>query len=158
MNGSVQTTNGLDDDVTHSPDRSMPTTLSTTRATPIAGRRRRSPRRAMVVVARSSGGTTRREGTAFAAFAAFTALTGGAFTGDANAYGTGGWKDCEPVCDALKDGRARQLALQAEMMGAGTSGSSGLAPEDGKEGGATKRERERLEERARIRAEAGEKK
>ena len=157
MNGSVQTTNGLDDDdVTHSLTRSMPTTLSTTRTTPIAGAGRRPSR--VVVVARSSGGTTRREGTAFAAFAAFTALTGGAFTGDANAYGTGGWKDCEPVCDALKDGRARQLALQAEMMGAGASGSSGVAVEGGKEGGATKRERERLEERARIRAEAGEKK
>lgn len=97
---------------------------------------------------------TRREGTA-AAFAAFAALTLAGFgAGEARAYGTGGWKDCEPVCDALKDGRAKQLALQAEMLGGGGS-SAGSSSE-----GATKRERERLEERARIRAgaAAGEKK
>ena len=96
---------------------------------------------------------TRREGTAAAvAFAALT-LAGFGAAGEARAYGTGGWKDCEPVCDALKDGRAKQLALQAEMMGGG--GSSGASAE-----GLTKRERERLEERARIRAgaAAGEKK
>ena len=94
---------------------------------------------------------TRREGTAaVAAFAALTLMGFGA-AGEARAYGTGGWKDCEPVCDALKDGRAKQLALQAEMMGGG--GSSGASAE-----GLTKRERERLEERARIRAGAGEKK
>jgi hypothetical protein len=94
---------------------------------------------------------TRREGTAAAvAFAALTLTGFGA--GEARAYGTGGWKDCEPVCDALKDGRAKQLALQAEMLGGGGS-SAGSSSE-----GLTKRERERLEERARIRAGAGEKK
>lgn len=94
---------------------------------------------------------TRREGTAAAvAFAALTLTGFGA--GEARAYGTGGWKDCEPVCDALKDGRAKQLALQAEMLGGG--GSSAASSSEG----LTKRERERLEERARIRAGAGEKK
>lgn len=50
-------------------------------------------------------------------------LTLGAMTLDAcaaraaRAYGTGGWRDCDPVCDSLKDGRARQLALMREMSG-----------------------------------------
>jgi len=34
----------------------------------------------------------------------------------ANAYGTGGWKDCQPVCDALKNGRADQERMMREMM------------------------------------------
>ena len=62
----------------------------------------------------------------------------------ARAYGTGGWKDCEPVCDALVDGRRRQLALQREMMGGGEA-----------EEEASARERARLAERARARAARG---
>ncbi len=35
---------------------------------------------------------------------------------EARAYGTGGWRDCQPVCDSLKNGREDQLRLQREMM------------------------------------------
>lgn len=35
---------------------------------------------------------------------------------EARAYGTGGWRDCEPVCDSLKNGYEEQLRLQREMM------------------------------------------
>jgi len=35
---------------------------------------------------------------------------------NAIAYGTGGWKDCEPVCDSLKGGFEKQKRLQEEMM------------------------------------------
>ena len=34
----------------------------------------------------------------------------------ARAYGTGGWKDCAPICDELKNGKADQERLMAEMM------------------------------------------
>jgi hypothetical protein len=65
---------------------------------------------------------------------------------DALAYGTGGWKDCEPICDSLKNGRAEQLAMQEEMMrsmGRDASASEGE--------GESKRERERRAERERAR-------
>ena len=62
------------------------------------------------------------------------------------AYGTGGWKDCEPVCDALKNGRAAQLAMQAEMMR-----STGADARDDEDDGARARERARRAERERAR-------
>ena len=40
--------------------------------------------------------------------------------GDVGARGArvrhGGWRDCQPVCDSLKNGREDQLRLQREMM------------------------------------------
>ena len=35
---------------------------------------------------------------------------------NANAYGSGGWGDCAPVCDALKDGFSAQQKMQEEML------------------------------------------
>jgi len=35
----------------------------------------------------------------------------------ARAYGTGGWKDCAPICDELKNGKADQDRLMAEIDG-----------------------------------------
>jgi len=65
---------------------------------------------------------------------------------DALAYGTGGWKDCEPICDSLKNGRAEQLAMQEEMM---RSMGRDASASEGK--GESKRERERRAERERAR-------
>ena len=49
----------------------------------------------------------------------------------AQAYGTGGWKDCEPVCDSLKGGFAAQQKLQEEMMRQATMGGGGNGGEGG---------------------------
>lgn len=49
----------------------------------------------------------------------------------AHAYGTGGWKDCEPVCDSLKGGFAAQQKLQEEMMRQATMGDGGNGGEGG---------------------------
>ena len=54
---------------------------------------------------------------------------------EARAYGTGGWRDCEPVCDSLKNGREDQLRLQREMMasmGGDASASASDAAADAK--------------------------
>ena len=67
---------------------------------------------------------------------------------DALAYGTGGWKDCEPICDSLKNGRAEQLAMQEEMM---RSMGRGASASEGEGEGESKRERERRAERERAR-------
>jgi len=84
---------------------------------------------------------TRRDGArATLAWMAFVAAS------PARAYGTGGWKDCEPVCDALMDGRAKQLALQREMSGGVGDANEGE--------GVSAREKARAAERARARAAA----
>lgn len=64
------------------------------------------------------------------AFSALFLLSSSSSFQSAHAYGTGGWKDCEPVCDSLKGGFAAQQKLQEEMMrqatmGGGSGGESG---------------------------------
>jgi len=46
---------------------------------------------------------------------AFFAQGGGFLPNNANA-GSGGWGDCAPVCDALKDGFSAQQKMQEEML------------------------------------------
>lgn len=56
------------------------------------------------------------------AFSALFLLSSSSSFQSAHAYGTGGWKDCEPVCDSLKGGFAAQQKLQEEMMRQATMG------------------------------------
>jgi hypothetical protein len=48
----------------------------------------------------------------------------------ARAYGTGGWKDCAPICDELKNGKADQDRLMAEMMEMSRTGTVPPAKSD----------------------------
>ncbi|CAL6445459.1 unnamed protein product [Bathycoccus prasinos] len=63
------------------------------------------------------------------------------------AYGTGGWKDCEPICDSLKGGFAAQQKLQEEMMrqsmGGGGDDTGAEAKEESKGKKAAVSEREK---------------
>lgn len=61
------------------------------------------------------------------------------------AYGTGGWKDCEPICDSLKGGFAAQQKLQEEMMrqSMGGGGDDTVVKEESKGKKAAVSEREK---------------
>jgi len=65
----------------------------------------------------------------------------------AHAYGTGGWKDCEPICDSLKGGFAAQQKLQEEMMrqsmsgGGDDTGAEAKEESKGKKAGGSEREK-----------------
>ena len=62
-----------------------------------------------------------------------------------HAYGTGGWKDCEPICDSLKGGFAAQQKLQEEMMrqSMGGGGDDTVVKEESKGKKAAVSEREK---------------
>ena len=68
-------------------------------------------------------------GTAFSALFLLSSFSSS--NQSAHAYGTGGWKDCEPVCDSLKGGFAAQQKLQEEMMRQATMGGGGNGGESG---------------------------
>ena len=51
---------------------------------------------------------------AYASYCAFFAQ--GGFLPNNNAKAAGGWGDCAPVCDALKDGFSAQQKMQEEML------------------------------------------
>ena len=55
-------------------------------------------------------GKTQRRRDVFAVGVLFLSL-GASSKESAFAYGTGGWKDCEPICDSLKGGFAAQQKL-----------------------------------------------
>ena len=61
------------------------------------------------------------------------------------AYGTGGWKDCEPICDSLKGGFAAQQKLQEEMMrqsmGGDDTGAEAKEESKGKRAAVSEREK-----------------
>jgi hypothetical protein len=61
------------------------------------------------------------------------------------AYGTGGWKDCEPICDSLKGGFAAQQKLQEEMMrqsmGGDDTGAEAKEESKGKKAAVSEREK-----------------
>jgi hypothetical protein len=61
-------------------------------------------------------GKTQRRRDVFAVGVLFLSLGASSSKESAFAYGTGGWKDCEPICDSLKGGFAAQQKLQEEMM------------------------------------------
>jgi hypothetical protein len=68
-------------------------------------------------------------GTAFSALFLLSSFSSS--NQSAHAYGTGGWKDCEPVCDSLKGGFAAQQKLQEELMRQATMGGGGNGGEGG---------------------------
>ena len=88
----------------------MTTTMMTTRArtTTRANACRRAPD-----ASASTDDATRRRALAMMMTSSLIAVTSAR---EARAYGTGGWRDCQPVCDSLKNGREDQLRLQREMM------------------------------------------
>ena len=86
------------------------TTTMTTRARTV--RRANACRRAPDASA-SIDDATRRRALAMMMTSSLIAVTSAR---EARAYGTGGWRDCQPVCDSLKNGREDQLRLQREMM------------------------------------------
>jgi len=86
------------------------TTTMTTRARTVT--RANACRRAPDASA-STDDATRRRALAMMMTSSLIAVTSAR---EARAYGTGGWRDCQPVCDSLKNGREDQLRLQREMM------------------------------------------
>jgi len=92
------------------------TTRATTTLKTSAPRTHRSRAR-VAVLARASDDATSTESTRRRALVVLTsALVAATSPREARAYGTGGWRDCEPVCDSLKNGREEQLGLPREMM------------------------------------------
>ena len=87
----------------------MTTTMTTrARTTTRANACRRAPD-----ASASTDDATRRRALAMMMTSSLVAVTSAR---EARAYGTGGWRDCQPVCDSLKNGREEQLRLQREMM------------------------------------------
>ena len=91
-------------------------------------------------------GKTQRRRDVFAVGVLFLSL-GASSKESAFAYGTGGWKDCEPICDSLKGGFAAQQKLQEEMMrqsmGGGGDDTGAEAKEESKGKKAAVSEREK---------------
>jgi hypothetical protein len=93
-------------------------------------------------------GKTQRRRDVFAVGVLFLSLGGASSSKEsAFAYGTGGWKDCEPICDSLKGGFAAQQKLQEEMMrqsmGGGGDDTGAEAKEESKGKKAAVSEREK---------------
>lgn len=66
---------------------------------------------------------------------AFFAQGGGFLPNNANAYGSGGWGDCAPVCDALKDGFSAQQKMQEEMLRLSLATMNNKSDDDDESGG-----------------------
>ena len=93
-------------------------------------------------------GENQRRRDVFAVGVLFLSLGGASSSKEsAFAYGTGGWKDCEPICDSLKGGFAAQQKLQEEMMrqsmGGGGDDTGAEAKEESKGKKAAVSEREK---------------
>jgi len=93
-------------------------------------------------------GEHQRRRDVFAVGVLFLSLGGASSSKErAFAYGTGGWKDCEPICDSLKGGFAAQQKLQEEMMrqsmGGGGDDTGAEAKEESKGKKAAVSEREK---------------
>jgi hypothetical protein len=96
---------------------SLTTTTRATTTLKTSAPRTHRPRARVAVLARASDDATSTESTRRRALVVLTsALVAATSPREARAYGTGGWRDCEPVCDSLKNGREEQLRLQREMM------------------------------------------
>ena len=89
-------------------------------------------------------GKTQRRRDVFAVGVLFLSL-GASSKESAFAYGTGGWKDCEPICDSLKGGFAAQQKLQEEMMrqsmGGDDTGAEAKEESKGKKAAVSEREK-----------------
>jgi len=118
---------------------SLTTTTRATTTLKTSAPRTHRPRARVAVLARASDDATSTESTRRRALVVLTsALVAATSPREARAYGTGGWRDCEPVCDSLKNGREEQLRLQREMMAsmggdASASSSSSASAADAKE-------------------------
>jgi len=92
-------------------------------------------------------GENQRRRDVFAVGVLFLSLGASSSKESAFAYGTGGWKDCEPICDSLKGGFAAQQKLQEEMMrqsmGGGGDDTGAEAKEESKGKKAAVSEREK---------------
>ena len=91
-------------------------------------------------------GKTQRRRDVFAVGVLFLSLGGASSSKEsAFAYGTGGWKDCEPICDSLKGGFAAQQKLQEEMMrqsmGGDDTGAEAKEESKGKKAAVSEREK-----------------
>lgn len=89
-------------------------------------------------------GENQRRRDVFAVGVLFLSL-GASSKESAFAYGTGGWKDCEPICDSLKGGFAAQQKLQEEMMrqsmGGDDTGAEAKEESKGKKAAVSEREK-----------------
>lgn len=91
-------------------------------------------------------GENQRRRDVFAVGVLFLSLGGASSSKErAFAYGTGGWKDCEPICDSLKGGFAAQQKLQEEMMrqsmGGDDTGAEAKEESKGKKAAVSEREK-----------------
>ena len=90
-------------------------------------------------------GKTQRRRDVFAVGVLFLSLGASSSKESAFAYGTGGWKDCEPICDSLKGGFAAQQKLQEEMMrqsmGGDDTGAEAKEESKGKKAAVSEREK-----------------
>lgn len=90
-------------------------------------------------------GKTQRRRDVFAVGVLFLSLSSSSSKERAFAYGTGGWKDCEPICDSLKGGFAAQQKLQEEMMrqsmGGDDTGAEAKEESKGKKAAVSEREK-----------------
>ena len=91
-------------------------------------------------------GENQRRRDVFAVGVLFLSLGGASSSKEsAFAYGTGGWKDCEPICDSLKGGFAAQQKLQEEMMrqsmGGDDTGAETKEESKGKKAAVSEREK-----------------
>ena len=90
-------------------------------------------------------GRAQRRRDVFAVGVLFLSLGASSSKESAFAYGTGGWKDCEPICDSLKGGFAAQQKLQEEMMrqsmGGDDTGAEAKEESKGKKAAVSEREK-----------------
>ena len=90
-------------------------------------------------------GENQRRRDVFAVGVLFLSLGASSSKESAFAYGTGGWKDCEPICDSLKGGFAAQQKLQEEMMrqsmGGDDTGAEAKEESKGKKAAVSEREK-----------------
>ena len=116
---------------------SKPNTASTTK-TPVPATKKTDVKMMM-------SGKTQRRRDVFAVGVLFLSLGASSSKESAFAYGTGGWKDCEPICDSLKGGFAAQQKLQEEMMrqsmGGDDTGAEAKEESKGKKAAVSEREK-----------------